>query len=139
MMGGAVSGGVHETLSVSYSQEMKASRSLVFWFFFSSRRRHTRSIRDWSSDVCSSDLAPGDCGSCHRSHGAAFCPRRSLAGSTERAGQGGGLSIRLELLPLEDGRALEPVASLPEIGRASCRERWLVEEVAGRLVGKYRC
>src|SRR5438067_5759347 len=31
---------------------------LVFYcfFFFSSRRRHTRSKRDWSSDVCSSDL-----------------------------------------------------------------------------------
>src|SRR5690606_26697634 len=28
----------------------------VFWFFFSSRRRHTRFSRDWSSDVCSSDL-----------------------------------------------------------------------------------
>src|SRR5437868_14382918 len=27
-------------------------------FFFSSRRRHTRSKRDWSSDVCSSDLPP---------------------------------------------------------------------------------
>src|SRR5699024_11687873 len=27
-------------------------------FFFSSRRRHTRSKRDWSSDVCSSDLEP---------------------------------------------------------------------------------
>src|SRR5215813_2011272 len=27
-------------------------------FFFSSRRRHTRCGRDWSSDVCSSDLAP---------------------------------------------------------------------------------
>src|SRR3712207_9419239 len=26
-------------------------------FFFSSRRRHTRYWRDWSSDVCSSDLA----------------------------------------------------------------------------------
>src|SRR2546429_1408411 len=26
------------------------------WFFFSSRRRHTRCSRDWSSDVCSSDL-----------------------------------------------------------------------------------
>src|SRR5699024_12007715 len=29
---------------------------LVRIFFFSSRRRHTRSKRDWSSDVCSSDL-----------------------------------------------------------------------------------
>src|SRR5699024_7118166 len=32
--------------------------SLSFCFFFSSRRRHTRSKRDWSSDVCSSDLYP---------------------------------------------------------------------------------
>src|SRR5437879_9295875 len=29
----------------------------VCFFFFSSRRRHTRYIGDWSSDVCSSDLA----------------------------------------------------------------------------------
>src|SRR5207245_3371883 len=29
---------------------------LTFAFFFSSRRRHTRCYRDWSSDVCSSDL-----------------------------------------------------------------------------------
>src|SRR5699024_11819735 len=29
---------------------------LFSFFFFSSRRRHTRSKRDWSSDVCSSDL-----------------------------------------------------------------------------------
>src|SRR5438445_3804556 len=29
---------------------------IVFFFFFSSRRRHTRYWRDWSSDVCSSDL-----------------------------------------------------------------------------------
>src|SRR5207253_8550147 len=30
--------------------------SISFFFFFSSRRRHTRWPRDWSSDVCSSDL-----------------------------------------------------------------------------------
>src|SRR5439155_18030576 len=29
------------------------------YFFFSSRRRHTRWPRDWSSDMCSSDLAAG--------------------------------------------------------------------------------
>src|SRR6266511_3914622 len=29
---------------------------MYFFFFFSSRRRHTRFSRDWSSDVCSSDL-----------------------------------------------------------------------------------
>src|SRR5437879_962956 len=33
---------------------------MCFWlFFFSSRRRHTRYIGDWSSDVCSSDLFRG--------------------------------------------------------------------------------
>src|SRR5437762_11050395 len=31
-------------------------RSYRLYFFFSSRRRHTRYIGDWSSDVCSSDL-----------------------------------------------------------------------------------
>src|SRR6266542_5785181 len=29
---------------------------MALFFFFSSRRRHTRCYRDWSSDVCSSDL-----------------------------------------------------------------------------------
>src|SRR2546422_2075774 len=36
---------------------MTSARSAnIFFFFFSSRRRHTRCSRDWSSDVCSSDL-----------------------------------------------------------------------------------
>src|SRR6266852_8095843 len=30
---------------------------MLYFFFFSSRRRHTRCYRDWSSDVCSSDLS----------------------------------------------------------------------------------
>src|SRR5699024_10097938 len=34
-----------------------AADGATLLFFFSSRRRHTRSKRDWSSDVCSSDLA----------------------------------------------------------------------------------
>src|SRR5258707_6658996 len=33
-----------------------------YFFFFSSRRRHTRYWRDWSSDVCSSDLLYADGG-----------------------------------------------------------------------------
>src|SRR5205809_6206154 len=33
------------------------SSFFFFFFFFSSRRRHTRCSRDWSSDVCSSDLS----------------------------------------------------------------------------------
>src|SRR5262249_58918300 len=32
---------------------------ICFCFFFSSRRRHTRLVSDWSSDVCSSDLRGG--------------------------------------------------------------------------------
>src|SRR5215211_690942 len=32
---------------------------MFFNFFFSSRRRHTSSLCDWSSDVCSSDLVGG--------------------------------------------------------------------------------
>src|SRR3712207_8109074 len=36
-------------------RRLEVSRRLVF--FFASRRRHTRYWRDWSSDVCSSDLA----------------------------------------------------------------------------------
>src|SRR2546429_8638586 len=39
------------------------------FFFFSSRRRHTRCSRDWSSDVCSSDL---NCMSGHGPDGATF-------------------------------------------------------------------
>src|SRR3712207_7445144 len=34
------------------------------FFFFSSRRRHTRYWRDWSSDVCSSDLLKWICRQC---------------------------------------------------------------------------
>src|SRR5699024_9700994 len=37
---------------------------IFIWFFFSSRRRHTRSKRDWSSDVCSSDL--NEHNTCHQ-------------------------------------------------------------------------
>src|SRR5690349_25038889 len=44
-------------------------------FFFSSRRRHTRSLRDWSSDVCSSDLRPP----CRRHGGAAAARDRRPA------------------------------------------------------------
>src|SRR5207245_3807387 len=36
--------------------EMAVALGVLQVFFFSSRRRHTRCYRDWSSDVCSSDL-----------------------------------------------------------------------------------
>src|SRR5947207_11523952 len=41
-------------LSIFFSVDC---RRFYGFFFFSSRRRHTRSLCDWSSDVCSSDLA----------------------------------------------------------------------------------
>src|SRR5690606_40885549 len=41
---------------------------IIHSFFFSSRRRHTRFSRDWSSDVCSSDLRRRQ-GGTHRSQG----------------------------------------------------------------------
>src|SRR5437016_1099845 len=40
----------------AHTVTIKLSRSARF--FFSSRRRHTRLVSDWSSDVCSSDLRP---------------------------------------------------------------------------------
>src|SRR5690606_40765901 len=60
-------------------------------FFFSSRRRHTRFSRDWSSDVCSSDLGAGPCAarSCSKA-GVGLGPATGLAalGGTWTAGLG---------------------------------------------------
>src|SRR5436189_5940596 len=62
---------------------------VVVLFFFSSRRRHTRYIGDWSSDVCSSDLGQDDwplqirvVEQQRRGEGAEFqrCPKKSLVG-----------------------------------------------------------
>src|SRR5256886_4996539 len=41
-------------------QRPLSSLAVTLFFFFSSRRRHTRFDCDWSSDVCSSDLFSGD-------------------------------------------------------------------------------
>src|SRR5437868_15018990 len=43
-------------LTVGASRYARRLFEFSHFFFFSSRRRHTRSKRDWSSDVCSSDL-----------------------------------------------------------------------------------
>src|SRR5690606_5897510 len=63
-----------------------------FCFFFSSRRRHTRFSRDWSSDVCSSDLHEASKADTCR-HTGRF-PMRTIDGSY---GEGGGQILRTAL------------------------------------------
>src|SRR5699024_10610611 len=72
-----------------------ACSSLCVIFFFSSRRRHTRSKRDWSSDVCSSDLGGGPGG-----YEAAQAGAKYGADITVVEDQGmGGASILLDCVP----------------------------------------
>src|SRR5206468_8715602 len=86
-------------------------------FFFSSRRRHTRSDRDWSSDVCSSDLTVAIANLsrqlARRGHRVLIgCrPGTMLAGLTAEAG--------LEHVPL-DFRRLGPLATV--LGDMMARE-----------------
>src|SRR5699024_11797823 len=96
-----------------------SGRALVF--FFSSRRRHTRSKRDWSSDVCSSDLRPPE----------------ELGEGGELQGQGRqedvphAVAAQEGPAPLPPGPGEEDVLALHhEIGRASCRERANIERGA---------
>src|SRR2546421_8301265 len=61
------------------------------FFFFSSRRRHTRSDRDWSSDVCSSDLVRGAGGGlCRLQEGGIRAPVRKGPRRAARHRRGGG-------------------------------------------------
>src|SRR5712691_3002088 len=62
---------------------MHASEELVMFFFVSSRRRHTRFDCDWSSDVCSSDLAPSSPG-CRSAWSRPGCSRDGPWRSTRR-------------------------------------------------------
>src|SRR5436305_13237847 len=73
-------------------------------FFFSSRRRHTRCGRDWSSDVCSSDLAK-------------IVPSLPPINPEPR------MPIRIVISPCYLARDLVFGGRPGEIGRASCRER----------------
>src|SRR5256885_993171 len=69
-------------------------------FFFSSRRRHTRLQGDWSSDVCSSDLAVFG-GYCEGAKGAALLPR-----TTTEEGQGHFFDVRSLWLGLQGAKAV---------------------------------
>src|SRR5207249_9708009 len=93
-------------------------------FFFSSRRRHTRSKRDWSSDVCSSDLDHGQGRVCVDQG-----PLFDSTGPTCVGACTSACAIEMALAqPLCTGENVPPtlmqrLASAQEIGRASCRER----------------
>src|SRR5437867_1847631 len=88
-------------------------------FFFSSRRRHTRSYGDWSSDVCSSDLPRCMTPSCARywtGDGPSGCTAIPRARS---ASANGPAPLRTSALSSRDSAT----CTASEIGRASCRER----------------
>src|SRR5207245_5789141 len=105
---------------------------LVFFFFFSSRRRHTRCYRDWSSDVCSSDLG---CNSVVATKLAlALCDVvLSEAGFGADLGAEKFFDIKCRAAGLNPEAAI--VVASVQIGRASCRERVWVG-VGGCVVGK---
>src|SRR5437879_13173278 len=83
-------------------------RQIYVVFFFSSRRRHTRYIGDWSSDVCSSDL------------GFAEVLGDRVIVLADRAERAEEIDVPRAQAALE--RAQKRLAT-PKIGRASCRER----------------
>src|SRR5262249_57288465 len=104
---GAVGGGVH---GCQMRQRARGE------FFFSSRRRHTRLVSDWSSDVCSSDLHNWRIGEPHETQS-----REALLSSNCDG--------------IEQVR--HPIARKSfEIGRASCRERVKISLVAVSLETK---
>src|SRR3712207_9524458 len=89
---------------------------MVGWirgFFFSSRRRHTRYWRDWSSDVCSSDLSD-EVGASLLEEIADLGQQLDLG---RRLGRSGG------------GRPLPAPQRVYQIGRGPCRERVYVSVV----------
>src|SRR5699024_2755866 len=94
----------------------------LYRFFFSSRRRHTRSKRDWSSDVCSSDLEGVDREELGGEGGAEA--ESVLVEGVERCGQGrahhhdGEYVRRGGQAPSRGGAWLPPVGRL--IGHCLC-------------------
>src|SRR5258706_778849 len=89
---------------------------LSHFFFFSSRRRHTRLVSDWSSDVCSSDLVDAILDAAAR----ILVDRGYDAFTTNRVAAGAGVSVGSLYQYFPNKEAL--LAEL-KIGRASCRER----------------
>src|SRR2546430_8549016 len=88
-------------------------------FFFPSRRRHTRFDCDWSSDVCSSDLAQPDPSRVLRDAGHAMASVKSVKADTRF---GPGVTLQGLTLTTASSSVQLPDQS-DKIGRASCRER----------------
>src|SRR5262249_59159654 len=90
----------------------------ILVFFFESRRRHTILVSDWSSDVCSSDLAGrfGD--------QPVFVKQLGHHGQLAGQKMGSGQEVEREL-QVHDGAR---VAGGLEIGRASCRGEVLMKK-----------
>src|SRR5207253_4871577 len=103
------------------------SSDYFFFFFFSSRRRHTRWPRDWSSEVCSSDLAAGPLSdgrpAAAQPPGGAAGAGRQLAARPAPAALGYGEGRRHRPPAQPAAAALPPLPPLVQIGRAPCRER----------------
>src|SRR5690606_41173068 len=99
----------------------------LFVFFFSSRRRHTRFSRDWSSDVCSSDLIAEDVDD--SGLGELGLPGASAAAKIVIEGgallKGGDISLRASAQAQDQW----DVTAARQIGRASWRERVESREV----------
>src|SRR2546421_5192308 len=89
--------------------------AVVFFFFFSSRRRHTRSDRDWSSDVCSSDLSPYLGGV--QVQTLLACDLNGCSGKEGTLGFNAVWNSKKALVTSAH------LSKMQEIGRASCRER----------------
>src|SRR5690349_5057201 len=96
------------------------------WPYFSSRRRHTRSLRDWSSDVCSSDLfQPHILGRETQLLGVHQLDLRAGARRDHaiRLGEIQAQGLLHDYVLAGGSRVQRHLAMQGEIGRASCRER----------------
>src|SRR5260370_1577989 len=94
-----------------------ARRNAVF-FFFSSRRRHTRFKCDWSSDVCSSDLSRHTSGFCRKEFLEA--PASNASGISSHAGRVEKKTLFCGLRNTPSVRAHKQRSSLPIQSIESC-------------------
>src|SRR5256884_3532116 len=99
----------------------KLLRESALVFFFSSRRRHTRCSRDWSSDVCSSDLFFDASG--HWSRFAYSWPFPIVQLINQLAIVLGGVIVREIRLALRKGCHEHDRSEERRVGK-ECRSRW---------------